>query len=462
MNEYNLDTTIAALSSGNQRVPIGIIRISGTLSLHIMKRIFDPLAKELVSERTAIHGWFKNPKTGEKIDEGILVYYKAPKSYTREHMLELFTHGNPIIMNEILALCIHEGARIAQPGEFTYRAFINGRIDLVQAEALNELINADSIYHAKAALRNLEGKFSEHLNNIKNELLTLIAHGEAEIDFAETDDIESSGNFVQPIHAIKVQLKKFIAMHKEKRYLSGGYTIAIVGKANAGKSSLFNILLNKNRAIITEIAGTTRDYITEKILIENFPVTLIDTAGMRTARNKIEKIGIERTIEIVNKTDGVILLFDGSKRWDNQDEQICAGWKNKALMAVINKHDLPQKLRVEKVSGIVTGLNIPLIQTSLVTNYGTDKVELCLHEKIKTILAMYSEDDILINVRQYSIMRKCLKELEKTERALHKGISLEYIMLGLNEARKQLDQLTGMTCADDILGIIFSKFCIGK
>lgn len=462
MNIYNLDHTIVATSTGTQKVPIGIIRISGSLSACIMKRIFEPLAKEAVDERKALNGWFKNPRTGEKIDEGIIVYYKAPRSYTREDMLELFMHGNPYLINEMLSVCIHEGARLAEPGEFTYRAFVNGRIDLVQAEAINELISANSIYHAKGVLKNLEGRFSEILHVIKANLLSLMALIEAEINFAETDEIELIDNYVQDLRKVKMQLRKCIVMYEEKKHISSGYSIAIVGKANAGKSSLFNVLLDENRAIITEMAGTTRDYITEKIMFDNFPVTLIDTAGIRTARNKIERIGIERTQEIVNKSDGVILIFDGSRNWDAQDDHICASWKDKALMAIINKHDLRQRMRTEKVLNMVKQMQIPLIHTSLIGHYGIKKVEQCLKDKVKMLISMYAEDDLTINLRQYSIIRKCYRELDKAEKALKKGISVEYAMLNIEEARRQLDQLTGASCADDILNIIFSKFCIGK
>lgn len=458
---YKLNDTIIAISSAFQKAPIGIIRISGENSLKIALTIFHPITKQ-IQERFATNGWIRDPKNNNKIDEAIMIYYKKPKSYTAEDMVELFTHGNPHLINKIVNLCIDLGARPAEKGEFTFRAFINGRIDLIQAEAVNELIDADSAYQAETFINKLEGTFSNKLQKVKEKLLNLYAEIEAEINFGDTDELELNQNYLAEISSIKNIIDNLIRKSKNKAFLSDSYKIAIVGKPNVGKSSLFNILLKHNRAIVSEIPGTTRDYITEKIMINHYPVMLIDTAGFRKAKNKIEKLGIEQTKKIINQSDALIMIFDGSKNLQQEDFHIIKEANKKAFLAIINKNDLPQRLNKNILSSEINNPSLPIINASMKTYKGLKEINKILKNYITEHLDKIDKDDFYLNKRQYSLLKNIHKEIQAAHKGLNQGISLVYISENVKAAIDYINELTGEKIKQDILEMIFSKFCIGK
>lgn len=459
---YKISDTIVSLSSALQKAPIGIIRLSGDLSLQIALTIFKPHNKRKILERHATNGWILDPKTSKIIDEAIMIYYKKPKSYTAEDMVELFTHGNPYLIDNIIKLCTDSGARLAEKGEFTLRAFLNGRIDLIQAETINDLINADSFYQASSLINKLSGTFSNKLANIKEKLLNLYSEIEAEINFAETDELDLNGDYLKKISIIKKDLQKLIKSSQNQAFLSDGYKVAIVGKPNVGKSTLFNILLKKKRAIVSEIAGTTRDYITEKIIINDFPITLIDTAGFRTVKSKIEKIGIENTKKIIKKSDAIIIIFDGSKALKDEDFNIIKEANKKAFLAIINKIDLPQRIRKEELLSKLNKNNIPVINASMKTRKGVKEINRVLEAHISKYLSKIDNDNFYLNLRQHTLLKKMYMEVQEAEKALIKDISIVYISENVKAAIDYLQELTGEKIREDILEIIFSKFCIGK
>jgi len=458
-----MQDTIVATASGMQRAAIGVIRISGHDVLKIMRRIFRGGKSDKLKDRLAIKGWIVEYDSGNKIDEVVVIYYKNPKSYTGEDMVEIFSHGNPFIMNEIVHNCVKAGARIAKEGEFTYRAFMNGRIDLIQAEAINELIQAESIYAVRNALGKLKGGLSELVLKIRNKLIDLIADMEAEINFGETDQIENQGNYIKDINLIKKEIKEILKNHDNSRFITDNYKIASVGKPNVGKSSLFNALLQKERAIITDIPGTTRDYIEDRIIIENLPVILIDTAGIRISNDKIEKIGIEKTKEIIDYSDKIIAVLDSATELDEQDMYIFKSWKDKICLVVMNKIDLAERIDIRAVEREVKAYKTPIIKTSIIKKLGIEEVRECIRKAIKTLISKRRNDaGYILNERQYDYLMNALKEIDKAKRDLLRGVSVEYAIMNLYEATKGLEELTGEISVEEVLDQIFSKFCIGK
>lgn len=455
--------TIVSIASGLQKAPIGVIRLSGADSTNIIKRIFLSRNLRILNERTAIKGWIVEYDSGDKIDEVIIIYFRAPHSYTTEDMIEIYSHGNPFIMNEIVYNCIKAGARLAKEGEFTYRAFINGRIDLVQAEAINEIIQAESIFSVKGAIKKLRGELSKDITKIRSKLIDIIAEMEAEINFSETDEVDSVNNITDRINKLKKMNVKIIKNYEKNRIIWDNYKIAIVGKPNVGKSSLFNVLVGRERAIITEIAGTTRDYIEETIVVEKIPVTLIDTAGIRKGKGKIEQIGIEKSKNIVNNADRVIAMLDCSTKIDERDLYILRKWRKKICAVVINKIDLQNRIDMGRIENIISRKNMPIIETSIVNNIGIEQVKEELKGRISRMTRMKERDHAyILNLRQYDNIKKVVEEIEKAEKGFKEGISIEYIITHLYEAKKKVEELTGMGAAEEILDQIFAKFCIGK
>jgi tRNA modification GTPase len=340
---------------------------------------------------------------------------------------------------------------------------MNGRIDLIQAEAINELIQAESIYAVRNALGKLKGGLSELVLKIRNKLIDLIADMEAEINFGETDQIENQGNYIKDINLIKKEIKEILKNHDNSRFITDNYKIAIVGKPNVGKSSLFNALLQKERAIITDIPGTTRDYIEDRIIIENLPVILIDTAGIRISNDKIEKIGIEKTKEIIDYSDKIIAVLDSATELDEQDMYIFKRWKDKICLVVMNKIDLAERIDIRAVEREVKAYKTPIIKTSIIKKLGIEEVRECIRKAIKTLISKRRNDaGYILNERQYDYLMNALKEIDKAKRDLLRGVSVEYAIMNLYEATKGLEELTGEISVEEVLDQIFSKFCIGK
>jgi len=446
----NKDTIVA---NATPLIPsaISIVRISGDKALEIGKKIFS--LPEKITPRKVYFGKIFNHK-GEVIDEGLFVYFQKPKSFTGEDLVEIYPHGSVPVVKSILETCFIYGARLARPGEFTERAFLNGKIDLLQAEAIADLINAKSERAAKIAVYILEGKLSKQINILREKLINLISLIEAEINFPEDVEEIDSSLIISQLEEVKSQIEKLLANYKKGNLIKEGIKLAIVGRPNVGKSSLFNALVGYERAIVSEIQGTTRDFIEESLKIKDIPVILLDTAGLRDTEDKIEKIGIEKAQEKINEADIILFVIDASSGFTGEDKKIYDKIKDKPHIIVVNKSDLNNKPIdfFEKYGNIV--------YTSVINNQGIKELE----EKIITSLGIIEkEDDLFINLRQSTLLKQAKEKIEEIENHINYLINnKEILMIYIQEALNYLDEVIGAISTEDVLDNIFSKFCIGK
>lgn len=458
-----LEDTIAAVSTplGGG---IGIIRISGERSFKVVEKIFRPVKPYQIEEiktQTMKYGHIFNPQTGETIDEVLVSFFKKPHTYTRENMAEINCHGGPLIAKRILELVLENGARLAEPGEFTKRAFLNGRIDLSQAEAVIELINAKTDSARRISLRQLEGRFSEKIKKIRGIMVESIADIEVGIDYPEYDIEEVSMNkLYQRMEDCLKEIRELIGTFSEGRIIREGLEIAIVGKPNVGKSSLLNALVQKERAIVTEIPGTTRDMIEEYIELAGVPVKIIDTAGLRETEDLIEKMGIERTKMVINKADLILLVLDGSEEITSEDKEFFEYIKNKKVIIVVNKIDLDIKLKEEEIKNLFSQKE--LIWISAKEEIGLEEIENAIKRMFFSKEIELEDQVIVTNVRHKKILEETAKELENVLESINSKVPIDIISISITEAANKLGELTGEIVSEEVLNTIFSKFCIGK
>lgn len=444
---------IVAIATPYGESAIGIVRLSGKGVLDIVKRFFK--TKGEIKPRYAHFGVLYDEK-GEEIDEGILVYYKAPHSYTGEDMVELNLHGNPRILQRAVELFLGAGARLAEPGEFTKRAFLNGKMDLTQAEAVAELISAKTELARKVALKQLHGELSKYIRPLRETLLELIAYIEADIEFAEEDiPTLTKEQVLEMVENVLKGINELLKTAKTGKFVREGIKLAIVGRPNVGKSSLFNALLKEERAIVTDVEGTTRDYIEETLQIKGVPVRLIDTAGIRETEDLVEKIGVERSKKKIEEADLVLFVIDGSREITEEDLKIYQSIKDKERVVVVNKVDLPLRANLE----IFEGENI--IKVSALTGEGLEKLS---EEILKKVGVQLEESvNVYVSLRHEALLKKAKEVLERfKEEYRAKEISPEIAMLDLREASDYMGEILGEITTEEVLGKIFSTFCIGK
>jgi len=452
--------TIAAIATPYGESAIGIVRLSGPDALGILKKVFKtPSGK--IKPRYAHYGWVLD-KRGEPIDEAVAIYYKAPHSYTGEDMVEFNLHGNPLILKEVLRRLLEEGARLAEPGEFTKRAFLNGKLDLTQAEAVAELISAKTDLARRLALNQLRGALSKEIKPLREELLTLLALVESSIEFEEEDipTIERE-ELIERLKRILERVNKLLETAKTGKAIRGGIKLAIVGKPNVGKSSLFNRLLGEERAIVTDIAGTTRDYLEEVVNINGIPVRLIDTAGIREATDEVEKIGVERSLQKLREADVILFVLDASQPRPSAEEVELSKLvkeSGKPTILVLNKVDLGKRIDLSDFP--LKG--VPTVEVSAKTGEGIERLR---EEILKEAGVQTAEGgNIYISVRHEELLKRAKMALENALAYLTEGefYSPEILMLDLREASDALGEIIGEVTTEDILGQIFSTFCIGK
>jgi tRNA modification GTPase len=455
--------TIAAISTPIGVSGIGIVRISGSLAESIAKRLFKPKSKllQLISHHFH-YGEIVDPQNGDFIDEVLLVLMKAPRTYTREDILEIHCHGGYFILQKILELVLSEGARIALPGEFTKRAFLNGRIDLTQAEAVIDLINAKTMASLEIANRQLRGDFFRELSFLKEGMIERLALIEAHLDFPE-EDIEaiSLGEMKRSLKEMIEKLGEWIDSYEEGRIFREGISCAIVGKTNVGKSSLLNVLLKEERAIVTPIPGTTRDLIEEVLNINGIPVRLIDTAGLRKAIDSIEEEGVKRARERVAESDFILLMVDGSRPIDIDDLEIFEEVKGKKRVVVMNKKDLRSMISLKEMKDRFPG--DPIVSISALKNEGIEELKeaiyaLLIHREVRPS----PEYLIIANLRHKRALDQAKESLSSTLEGLEKGASLEFIAFEMRSALEALGEVVGETTSEEVLNHIFEQFCIGK
>ena len=436
--------------------------MSGKECFEILDKVFIPKNKENIEDikgYTIKYGNIVNNK--EIIDEVLVSYFKAPKSYTTEDMCEINSHGGNIIMKKILELCLKNGATLAEPGEFTKRAFLNGRIDLTQAESVIDVINAKSDKEAKTAINQLEGALSKKISEIKKEIMDVMINIEVAIDYPEYD-VEDATNqqILEMLNSVEEKLVKLSKSFDEGKILKEGIKTAIIGKPNAGKSSLLNAVLKEERAIVTEYEGTTRDTIEEFITIEGVPLKLIDTAGIRDAKDEVEKIGIKKSREIANTADLVIAIFDSSKELDREDIEILELIKNKKSIIILNKCDLEGKIDEKNIK--LNESSEYIIKISALKNIGID----LLYEKISELFNLNQiniDNDVLItNIRQKDFINKAIENVKKAKETIGNKMTTDIVAIFVKDILEDLGSITGEFVTEDIINEIFSKFCLGK
>ena len=395
------------------------------------------------------------------VDEVLVSYFKEPMSYTTENMCEINTHGGNIVVKKILELCLKNGAEMAEPGEFTKRAFLNGRIDLLQAESVIDIIDAKSERELKAGMNQLEGRVSKEIHDIKQKIMDVMVNVEVDIDYPEYDVEEVTNTEInEMLDVVIADLSRLEKSFDNGKILKDGVKTAIIGKPNAGKSSLLNCILNEERAIVTEIEGTTRDTIEEFVTVEGVPLKLIDTAGIREAKDEVEKIGITKSKEIAKDADLIIAIFDSSKDLTDEDKEILDIIKNKTAIVVLNKMDLLNK--IDENMAEIKNVSKYIVKMSTLEQKGIDD----LYKSIGNLFSMeeISLDNTIVitNIRHKNLISKALNSCREAKKSMELGMPLDIIAIFLKEILENLGEITGETVTDDIIDEIFSKFCFGK
>jgi tRNA modification GTPase len=474
----NLDDTIVALATPPGRGGIGVVRLSGPQAKPIAESMLR-LKHELAAGR-AVLADIMEPGAGQRIDEAVVTFFAKPHSYTADDVVEISAHGAPVVLRHIVELATQAGARLAEPGEFTMRAFLNGRMDLTQAEAVRDLIDSQTLYQATVAAQQLEGALSKRLQPVKKKLVELIAILEAGIDFAEDDvAVMPAEEIRQRLNAIEQPLEALRASFAYGKIVHEGLTLAIVGRPNVGKSSLFNRLVERERAIVTATPGTTRDLVTETVSLGGIPIKLVDTAGIRQSTDEAESIGIRKSYEALSEADMVLVVLDSTQPLSADDHELLRACEGRRAVAVANKCDLFSSTTAEDRpagadhsasvhfsaalnadASLVNGRTA--FPTSALTGEGIDALRAEILSQISGRSGSEQETGFLTNIRHQRLVEESIASLEAARVAVDGRIPHEMIMLDLYGALRPLDAITGETTTDDILNLIFSSFCIGK
>lgn len=454
------DDTIAAISTPPGRGGIGVVRLSGTKSREIAGAIFHSLSGKTVDEpNRAQFGRLIDPATQEPLDEIVVTFFKAPHSYTGEDVVELSCHGSPVILRRVLDLITARGARIAEPGEFTFRAFFNRRIDLAQAQAVRDLINAQTEYQARLATRQLGGAMAKRLEPVKQTVVDIVVHLESSVEFVE-DDIspEALSALLAKLNRVIEELSAMAASFSFGRYVKEGFDLAIIGRPNVGKSSVFNRLIGSDRAIVTELPGTTRDALYESASISGVPVRLIDTAGIRETSDVVESIGIERSRAAIADADVILLVIDASLSITEDDLRLLDQISEEQRILAFNKCDLP--LKIDFPSDRIA--QSEAIKISALSGEGFSYLTEVILKRLSSDVASERDGLMITDARQEQAIRRTIELLDEVRSLMLGGELEEIILLRLRGALSSLGQVTGETLTDDILEQIFSTFCIGK
>lgn len=447
-----LGDTIVALSTPVGRGGLGVVRLSGPNAQRIAEGILEfPSDVQWRSWRAQLA--YLTDAEGARVDQVVATYFGAPRSYTAEDVVEISCHGAPVVLRLCVERLVTQGARLAEPGEFTFRAFVRGRLDLPQAEAVRELIDATTLYQARVASQQMDGSVSRRLRPLKEALLELIALLEAGIDFAEDDiSVAPSEEILRRLYLIEKHLRVLTHSFNAGRLVFRGFTLAIAGRPNVGKSSLFNHLLEQDRAIVTDMPGTTRDTVAENFSLEGVPVRLVDTAGIRNGQDPVEALGIERSFQAVADADLTLLVLDLSQELTADDKELQARLSDRQPILVGNKADLPQRLNAEW----------QVVPVSAITGAGVPELKDAILKRLAPEGLAAPEDGSITSLRQVTLLRESLGAIENAIRAVHFQMPHEMLLIDLYAALRPIDGVTGATSADDILNRIFTTFCIGK
>lgn len=452
---------IVAISTPPGYGGIGIIRMSGKDTFKIIEKIFKPKGNDEIKGYNMKFGHIFDSE-GKNIDEVLVTYFIAPKSFTTENMCEINSHGGPVIVNRILELCIENGARMAEPGEFTKLAFLNGRIDLSQAEAVIDMINSKTRKEQQAAMSQLEGELSQKINEIRNEVMDKMVDIEASIDYPEYDIEEvTRKNLKEMLEDVEIKLKNIQKSFENGKIIKNGLKMAIIGRPNAGKSSLLNTILNEDRAIVTEYEGTTRDIIEEFIIIDGIPVKVIDTAGIRSkTEDKIEKLGIEKSRKIAKEADLIVYIIDATRKLEREDKEMLEEQKNKNMIIILNKQDL--NTEINENTEEIKELHKPVIKMSTIKKEGIQELYREISEMFGLGKIRIDESITVTNERHKELIINAIKNTQKSIDGIDKQIPVDIISINIKQILDELGKITGATASEDIINEIFKKFCLGK
>lgn len=456
--------TISSISTPMGEGAIAIVRLSGDEAINIADKIYKGKHKLInVDSHTINYGHIIDPETNDVVEEVMVAVMRAPRTYTREDIVEINCHGGIMTVNRVLELTLSNGAKLAEPGEFTKRAFLNGRIDLSQAEATMDFIRSKTDRASKVAMQQIEGRLSTLIKGLRQSILEILAQVEVNIDYPEYDDVEEATNqfLLAEAEKIKTSIESLLQTGSQGKILREGLSTVIVGKPNVGKSSMLNNLIQDNKAIVTEIAGTTRDVLEEYVNVRGVPLRLVDTAGIRETDDIVEKIGVERSREALSKADLILYVLNYNESLTESDYQLAEVIKNEDVIVIINKTDLSQALDIEAVKQMV-GVNTPIVMTSMVDQSGIEQLE----EKIRDLFfeGTVSNQDMtyVSNARHISLLKDAKQSIGDAIMAAESGVPIDMIQIDLIKTWELLGEVIGESVADGLIDQLFSQFCLGK
>ena len=456
-------TTIAAIATAvvPQQGSVSIVRVSGTEALPIAKALFHAPGRQAWETHRILYGYIRHPQTQQLVDEALLLIMQAPRSYTREDVVEFHCHGGIMAVQQVLQLCIEQGAKLAQPGEFTLRAFLNGRLDLTQAESIADLVGAKSPQAAQLALAGMQGKLQKPIRQLRANCLDILAEIEARIDFEEDLPPLDEELIKAQLEQVLAEVNQILATADRGELLRTGLKVAIVGRPNVGKSSLLNAWSKSDRAIVTDLPGTTRDVVESQLVVGGIPIQVLDTAGIRETADIVEKIGVERSRHAANSADLVLLTIDAQAGWTHDDEEIYQQVKHRPTILVINKTDLISELEQQSLPSQIPNSQSQIF-TAVAYNRGIENLETAILSAVHAGNLQAADLDLAINQRQAAALTAAKLSLQQVQVTIAEKLPLDFWTIDLRGAIQALGEITGEEVTESVLDRIFSRFCIGK
>ncbi|GAQ17950.1 tRNA modification GTPase MnmE [Oceanobacillus picturae] len=454
--------TITAISTPIGEGAIAIVRLSGPEAISITEQLFKGKSLSEADSHTIHYGKILDPQTQEVAEEVMVTLMRGPKTFTREDVVEINCHGGMVAVNRVLEIILSKGARLAEPGEFTKRAFLHGRIDLSQAEAVMDLIRAKTDKAMSVALKQMDGRLSGLIQTLRQDLLETVAHVEVNIDYPEYDDVEEMSNEVMRDKTKEVhrEIDNLLQVAKQGKILREGLATAIIGRPNVGKSSLMNALVQENKAIVTEIPGTTRDIIEEYVNVRGVPLRLVDTAGIRETEDIVEKIGVERSRKVLKESDLILFVLNHNEELSEEDEKLFEAIQGLEYIVIINKTDLEQKLDLDRIKELAEGN--PIVTTSLLVEAGIDKLEQAIADTFFSGEIDTGDLTYVSNIRHIQLLKQAKEALEDAMQGLEMEMPLDIVQIDVTRTWEFLGEIIGDTASDSLIDQLFSQFCLGK
>lgn len=459
MSQFVQDETIAAIATAvvPQQGSVGIVRLSGKEAIAIAHSLFHAPGQQVWDTHRILYGYVRHPQTQQLIDEALLLIMQSPRSYTREDVVEFHCHGGIMPVQQVLQLCLEAGAKLAQPGEFTLRAFLNGRLDLTQAESIADLVGSRSPAAAQAALVGLQGKLAVPIRQLRATCLDILAEIEARIDFEEDLPPLDEAAVIAQLNQVLAEVSRILATAERGELLRSGLKVAIVGRPNVGKSSLLNAWSKSDRAIVTDLPGTTRDVVESQLVVGGIPVQVLDTAGIRETIDQVEIIGVERSHRAAQEADLILLTIDASTGWTKDDQAIYQQVQNRPIILVINKTDLAPNYQTDYPHNINH-----VVKTAAAQSLGIDSLETAILEAVHADNIKAADLDLAINQRQAAALTRAKTSLQQVQETISQQLPLDFWTIDLRGAIQVLGEITGEDVTESVLDRIFSRFCIGK